>query len=261
MASTPPSPLKDAVSSGDLETVEQMLASQSSTLDDAAFQDLLKAASWGPNDSVFLLLLAKHSPRSIPEEVVLGTVYSGSTERFQALLDRDSSLVNLQFDRRGTPLVIACSSRQSVEFLKFLLGAGADPNQDPEAAALPLACVAAFYQDTSAADLLLKHGAKMKGSGALETAASRGNEVMVRYFLEHGADRETDSAGISAGVVALCGATRCGRPKVVKALLEHGIDSKSKNADGKTALDILEEVERKQSSQETAEVKELLSSV
>lgn len=251
-------PLTDAASTGDLENLKQLLAAQGPQLDEAVIEKLLLAATWAPYESIFMFLLSKYSLRSIPEEVVRGTVYSGSITRFSALLDRDPSLVNLQFDKRGTPLAVACSSRQPVDFLEFLLVAGADPNQDPEMAALPLAAVAAFYRDTAAADLLLKHGARMEGSGALQTAAAMGNEVMLRYLLGHGADREMTPAGISAAVVALHGAAKRGHAEAVRVLLDHGVDVHAKNYDGKTALEVVEEAEKKQIGEVFSDVKEVL---
>jgi ankyrin repeat protein len=94
-------------------------------------------------------------------------------------------------------------SKKSIEFIRFLLGAGADPNQDPDCTGFPLALVAAIYADKDVADLLLERGAKMEHSGALSASARRGNEDMVRYLLERGAKLETDTqAGGSSSALS-----------------------------------------------------------
>ncbi|KAG4223369.1 hypothetical protein PC116_g28163, partial [Phytophthora cactorum] len=129
---------------------------------------------------------------SLNEDTIRAAVYSGSIDRFTTLLSEDPNIINYQFDRRGTPLALACQSQQPVDFIEFLLKQGADPNQDPDIAPFPLASVAAFYNDTSAAKLLLQHGAKLEHSGALAAAAGRGNETMVRYLLENGAQQDKD---------------------------------------------------------------------
>lgn len=68
-------------------------------------------------------------------------------------------------------------AQKPIDFLRFLLETGADPNQDPDTATYPLSIVAAFYTDTSSLDLLLDHGAKIQGSGALGAAAQFGRKT------------------------------------------------------------------------------------
>ena len=254
-------PLVNAATVGDLDSLKHLLAAQGpSQPDEAAAEKLLTTAAWERQEAVFTFLLSEYPPRSVPEEAVRAAVYSGSIPIFSALLARDPALVNLQFDKRGTPLAVACSSRQSPEFLEFLLAAGADPNQDPEMAALPLAAVAAFYRDTRAADLLLSHGARLQGSGALQTAASLGSEVMLRYLLERGAGREIAEGGIPAAAMALHGAARRGRAGNVRVLLEYGVDVDIRNGEGQKALELAEEAEKVEGGGEGfSEVKDLLS--
>ena len=252
-------PFMIAIAAGDLDKFKQLLAEQgSSKLDEVAAEVLLTEAAWKRQESIFTFLISKYPPRSLNEEVVRAAVYSGSIPIFSALMAWDPTVINLQFDRRGTPLAIACSSRQSPEFLEFLLAAGADPNQDPEMAALPLAAVAAFYSDTRAADLLLTYGARMEGSGALPTAASLGNEVMLRYLLQRGADREIAEGGLSVAVLALHAAANRGRAENVRVLLEHGVDANIRNNEGKTALEVAEEAEKVEGGKDFSEIKALL---
>ncbi|KAI9640594.1 hypothetical protein NHQ30_010893 [Ciborinia camelliae] len=175
--------LVEAASAGKLDTLEQLLAGERDTTDEA-IQTLLNSAAWNSQTSTVTFLLSKYPSTPLPEDTIRAAVYTPSTDLFSVLLSKDPALINHQFDRRGTPIALACMNKQPVEFLEFLLKAGADPNQDPDTALLPLVSVAAFYNDVRAAELLLQYGARLKDSGALETAVKRGNEIMVRYFTD-----------------------------------------------------------------------------
>ncbi|KAI1469317.1 ankyrin repeat-containing domain protein [Daldinia caldariorum] len=182
---------------------------------------------------------------SLDEEIIRAAVYSGSIERFVTLLSKDPKIINYQFDRRGTPLALACQSQQPVSFLEFLLKQGADPNQDPDVAPFPIASVAAFYKDTGAAELLLQHGAKLEHTGALAAAAGRGNETMVRYLLEHGAQQDKDAVECGIPEFALHIAARKGYVEIVKLLLDHGAELEKRDGKGRTAFEVVREVEEK----------------
>lgn len=175
--------LIEAASTGKIDVLEQLLED---TNQEETIQALLNAAAWKSHTSTVAFLLSRYPSVPLPEETIRAAVYSSSIDLFSILLSKDPTVINRQFDRRGTPIALACMSKQPVEFLEFLLKAGADPNQDPDTAPLPLVSVAAFYHDSRAAELLLKHGAKLEDSGALETAARRGNSVMVRFFTDYG---------------------------------------------------------------------------
>lgn len=109
------------------------------------------------------------------------------------ILSKDPTIIDYQFDWRGTSIALACMSKQLFGFLEFLLKTGADPNQDPDIAPPPLVSVVAFYSDTKVAELLLKYGARLENSGDLETAVKKGNKAIVRDFMDHGA--KTDKKG------------------------------------------------------------------
>ncbi|KAI1498685.1 ankyrin repeat-containing domain protein [Biscogniauxia marginata] len=221
--------LVEAASAGRLGKLEELLATESSPTEEAV-QSLLAAAAWNSQLSTVNLLLSKYPAIPIDEETIRAAIYSGSVELFSALLSRGPSIVKRQFDRRGTPIAVACMSKQPVSFLEFLLKAGADPNQDPDTAPFPMASVAAFYEDTAAAELLLKYNAKLVHSGALAAAAGRGNEVMVRYLIEQGARLETDCTEVGKQETAVEVAARKGHAGVVKILLEHTQEARGKTA-------------------------------
>ncbi|KAI0406623.1 ankyrin repeat-containing domain protein [Xylaria palmicola] len=220
--------------------------------DEETIQRARAAAATYAHVSVINFLFLWYPNIPLNEETIRAAAYSGSEALFSALLSQDASIINRQFDRRGNPLALACMSQRHVEFLEFLLDAGADPNQDPDAVPSPLASVAAFYKDTDAGELLIRHGAKIERSGALLAAAARGNEVMVRFLLDHGARQETDAES------AVHVAARRGYVGILKDLLEHGFRSDVKDREGRTASDIVDAAEREEGNNLT-EIKELLA--
>lgn len=250
--------LIEAASEGDLEQVQQCIAT-GEPLTEETIQGVLAAAAWKSQLSVIEFVLCNHSPNSIEEEAVRAAIYSDSASLFSMLLSKDPSIINMQFDRRGTPLVVACMAQKPVDFLKFLLEAGADPNQDPGCMMMPpLAMVAAFYKNnTEVVDLLLKHGAKLEQSGALAAAATRNNEIMTQHLLTRGADHANDPYPLKADF-ALHLAAKRGYVGVLKILLEHGVDANAKDGNGKTASQVAKEAENE--GEDRLALQDLLSS-
>jgi ankyrin repeat protein len=193
---------------------------------------------------------------ALDEETVRAAIYTRSIPYFKSLLAKDPSIINMQFDRRGTPLIVACMSKQSIEYLRMMLEAGADPNQEPDAAAYPLAFVAAFYDDPGAIDLLLDYGAKLEKSAALGWATLRGNEVMLRHLLLRGADPRTDTNEIGRRETALHHAASKGYVSIAKILLDHGAQTSEVDIKGKTALAHAEE--KQQNGEDRTEMIRLL---
>ncbi|KAI1376639.1 ankyrin repeat-containing domain protein [Hypoxylon crocopeplum] len=245
--------LLEAATTGRLDVLEKLLAAEKCPAEET-IQSLLTTATWNCHVPVVSFLLSEYPYISLNEETIRAAVYSGSVDLFATLISKDPTIINRQFDRRGTPLAVACQSQQPANFLEFLLKEGADPNQDPDVAPFPLASVAAFYGDTNAAALLLEYGARLEHTGALAAAAGRGNEVMVRYLLEHGAEQDTDVVENREPELALHVAARKGRLGVVRILLEYGTDLGKRDAQGRTALEIVRELEKKGGS-DLSEVK------
>lgn len=234
-------------SAGDLDQLKALLPSDHEPLSEGIVQHLLEAAAKGSNLDVLKFLLDHCPTARLNEEIVRGSIYTRSIPIFKALIARDPSIVNMRFDMRGTPLVTACQSQQNVEYLQLLLEAGADPNMDPDTSTYPLALVASFYADPAAIDVLLQHGARPKGTGALAYAAMKGKEAMVLRLLECGARPEAEANAKPGGYYAmpspLHAAVSHGHDGVVRLLLQHGANPNATDSRGLTAIEIVKQME------------------
>lgn len=185
--------LVDAASTGKIDVLEQLLEKN---IQKETFQSIIRttaAAAWKSQTSTVIYILSKYPWVPLPEENIRTAIYSWTIDLFPVILSKDPTIIDYQFDWRGTSIALACMSKQLFGFLEFLLKTGADPNQDPDIAPPPLVSVVAFYSDTKVAELLLKYGARLENSGDLETAVKKGNKAIVRDFMDHGA--KTDKKG------------------------------------------------------------------
>jgi hypothetical protein len=246
----------------DVNKVKTLLSEHESP-SEKTIQNLLVDAAKDDKLNVVEFLLEQYPTVPIEEEPLRAAVNIGSIPITKALLARDPTIINLPFDRRGSALIVACMGRQRVEYLRVLLEAGADPNMDPDYAAYPVSLVAALYTDDHAAaiDLLLKHGAITKGTGALTCAAQKGKINMVRSFLESGASPEAEDkiyGGMHTGPPALHGAVRGDHDDVVRLLLKYGADPNATDYSGLTAMEIAKQ--RESDGKDASKVLEALES-
>jgi hypothetical protein len=165
----------------DVDKIKTLLSEHGSP-SEKTIQNLLVTAAKDDKLNVVEFLLDRYPTVPIEEEPLRAAVNIGSIPITKALLARDPTIINLPFDHRGSALIVACMGRQRVEYLRFLLEAGADPNMDPDCTGYPVALVAALYTDPAAMDVLLEHGAHPIG-GALASATQKGKEAMVLSLL------------------------------------------------------------------------------
>ncbi|KAF4454076.1 hypothetical protein F53441_3361 [Fusarium austroafricanum] len=241
-------------SEGDVDQLKSLVEKESLSQETA--QEILTEAAKSSQFDVVSFFLAQYHSIPLNEEIVRAAVNTGSTRTMQALLAKDPSVIKMQFDMRGTPLIVACIGQQSIDFLRFLLEAGADPNQDPDAAAYPLALVAGLYTDTAVIDLLLKHNARLEQSGALAAAARLGNELMLRYLLAKGARIDADAPPTGTGASPLHVAVRAGHVGVARILLQNGADPDAADPSGMSAIEVAKQL--REQGKVTSEMVEVL---
>jgi ankyrin repeat protein len=245
MTSTSKDDLIALASAGDLSQLETILSKEKESPLDGTVQELLATAATESHTDVVNFLLTKYTSVRLNEAIVRSAVNSGSIPVMKALLAREPSAINMPFDHYGSPLIVACMRRKNIDYLQYLLEAGADPNQDPDAATFPLAIVAALYKDPAVIDILLQYGAKLERSGALGAAAQLGNEPMMARLLEREARSDTDAIRLSERGSPLHTAVEAGHVGVTRMLLQHGADPKALDGNGMTPLDVAEKMQEK----------------
>ncbi|WZH45831.1 ankyrin repeat-containing domain protein [Fusarium acuminatum] len=224
---------------GEADRLKNILSNNQESLSEETTQEILTVAVKNSQLEVINLLLSQYPSVSLNEQVVRGAVNTGSIPTMGALLARDPSVITMPFDHYGSPLIVACMGRQRYEYLKYLLEAGADPNQYPDAATFPLAIVAALYKDPAVIDLLLSYGARLESSGSLGATARLGNEIMIRHLLSRGARSDTDD---TSGGSPLHTAVKAGHVGVAKILLQYGADPKVVDSSGDTPIGVAEKM-------------------
>ena len=141
-------------------------------------------------------------------------------------------------------LIDRTSRVRDVDMLQFLLSRGADPNADADhfTAALEKA---AWRGDVSIVKELLDAGAQLETRSALPDAAQQGHSDLISYLLDRGAgiDEIPDNDSIAEHHKvqmknALCAAALYGQSAVVELLLRRGADSKVKDRNNRSALDL-----------------------
>ncbi|KAJ9420032.1 ankyrin repeat-containing domain protein [Fusarium oxysporum] len=223
-------------STGDANQMRTLLSTTEQPPSQETIQEVLTTAIKNCQFDAVRFLLAKYRSVPVNEEIVRAAVNTGSIPLMQALLTKDPSVINMQFDMRGTPLIVACMGRQHVDFLRFLLEAGADPNQEPDAAAYPLALVAGLYKDTAAIDPTV--------------------EPMMRYLLEKGARPDSDAPSVGTGASPLHVAVKAGHVGVARILMQHGADPRAAESSGTSAIELANQLQ--QQGKATSEMVEVL---
>lgn len=172
-----------AAESDDLDGVKSLTAKTEQT----PWTKLLCAAT--SNGSTAVAEYCLQSGARVDDEVMSWVMNSRASEPvYRLLIERKAIVIDFVIDRMGTMLgVCAVHGRDSMA--RFALEHGANPDRSVDCCMgrSPLAC-AAMYSHKSTIELLLDHGAKVKGSGALVVAAERGDLECARHLIARGAD-------------------------------------------------------------------------
>lgn len=148
--------------------------------------------------------------------------------------------VNISHWNHGTPLALACALGRW-EKVKLLLENGALLNQYDMFGRSPLH-IAISNSRWNVVDHLMElendpHHVDKRGCSALHYAAGKGNDDVVRRILKCRPDiSHVDSNGWSA--LHWAAASSCETSRIVKTLLQAGIDENLKDKQGRTALSL-----------------------
>lgn len=201
--------------------------------------EMLKTAAYNDNADVAAYLLTRGAPFSddVMQEIRLGHSFAVYKVLVKKTYDPKRRAVPWVDDILGH----VCPTTD-ISWARFCLENGADPNLMVAHSMCALAA-AAGESTVEMADLLLQHGAKMDGSGAIVIAAENGKLDMVEFLLEKGADIDEivlknfgSSKVTTEGGSALHKAVTNKRLDVVGFLLFKGADVHLVDIRGRTPL-------------------------
>lgn len=201
--------MMDAVKTGDVERVEQLLAEQPELVhakDDDGASAILIAAYWSKRDVAEVLLA--HEPRLN----VFEAAAVGSLGHVKQLLAAERALAHTCSHDGFTPLHLAAFFGHT-DVVVFLLAQNADVNA------------------------VARNPMKVQ---PLHSAAAGNHIEICRALIEHGADVNARQQG---GFTPLHSAAQNGNAELVTLLLRHGAHPGATTDDGKTARDFAPEGE------------------
>lgn len=236
--------LLDACSRGNLPELKLLLSEQDAKGTHSAplVQLMLQTSAKNGHVGVVAFLLDSNPTIEIDIDLAYYAAWGGM-EVYKLLLSKDPNVIKWRYDRYGDAVIVAVSS-QNIDFLRFLLDNGADPGrslmESGRYGCLLAVEIAALRSTEEVVRLLIRHGAIIAQTDALKFAAVSGRLDMVRCLLDEGADingmLDADSRGCPTDGPALHSAVQGRFTDSVKFLLDHGADPDLRNAAGESSL-------------------------
>lgn len=234
--------LYDACQKGDLgaakRTISQLKSSNPAYK--PPFSSILRAATSKDRANVVKFCLDQSTP--VTPEVMKIIFINRTKEVYKILLDTNAIDVNYYIPWFGDMLSNA-ATHDDFEMANICLSHGADPNANLVDEHMSILAAVADLASVGMARLLLEHGARLRGSGAIIKAAEVGKLEMVKVFLEEGADvneigieHPTDPRYKEDMGTALHRAVVEGHEEIVRFLLAHGAVISLKDPLGRTPL-------------------------
>ena len=190
------------------------------------------------------LILRTFPTTIITENLLALTIKTQSIPLYSTLLAHDPNIVNMEFyDGRDNQINRATVMRAPTAYLQYLLSCGVDPH--PALTISPLVLLALPWQTDAVAkcEMLLQHGVRIDGTGALAAAARDGKTDLLETLLKHGADVNCVIQDTTPDRTwcPLHEAVEGGHRRIVEVLLASGVDSDILDNKGRTAMMIAKE--------------------
>ena len=181
---------------------------------------------------------------NVTAEVVRAIWVCKSKEAYTLILNRNCVDVNYYIPWVGD-ILGESATEDNIEWVELCLQHGADPNKNLcNDQHMSVLAAVAEQASLEMAKILVKAGAKIKGSGCIVMAAQEGKLDMVQFFLENGADINEIGIAHPQDVryeedmgTALHRAVFGGHEDVVRFLVDHGADLNLEDPKGRKASD------------------------
>lgn len=197
--------------------------------------------------STLLACAAKHEIESsdvVTRSVINNAIGGGHATAFKALASADPDIINFSLPHGARPLHEAVR-RDKPDIVAVLLELGADPSNSavyPKADGSYRSSLMSHAASGSSArmtEMLLQRGASIAQTGALHTAARCGRLDTMRLLLQHGASIDETLPDWHNWTPMHFAASR-GQVNAIKLLGENGASTNIVDANGKTAVQLLE---------------------
>ena len=234
--------LYDACWNGDLEAVKRITTQLqvSNPAYEPPFSSMLCTATIKDCANVVKYCLDHSTP--VTPDVMRIVRINNTKDVYKLLLDTKAIDVNYYIPWFGDILSNA-ARRDDFDMTTICLAHGADPNANRVDEHMSILAAVAEQASVEMARLLIKHGAHVRGSGAIVMAAEAGKLDMVRVLLEEGADvneigieHPTDPRYKEDMGTALHRAVVEGHEEIVRFLLAQGAVGTLEDPMGRTPL-------------------------
>ena len=215
---------------GDLDAVKTFISrsSTSTSSHTPPFSSMIYAAASKDRDTIVQFCL-EHGAKVNPDIMKI-IMISHAKKTYTLLLDRKAVEVDYYIPWFGDILSNA-ATHDDFEWARLCLSRGADPNKNLVDEHKSILAAVAELASVEMAQLLIEHGANVKGSGAIVMAAEEGKPDMVKLLLNKGADineigieHPTDPRFKEDMGTALHRAVEAGHSHVVEYLVNEGAD-------------------------------------
>ncbi|KAL4965236.1 ankyrin repeat domain-containing protein [Aspergillus stella-maris] len=207
--------------------------------------DLLQAATdcRAPEIAAYCLENGQKASGGIMTSVVTNSSFAV----YRLLIEYKAVNINYYVGWYGDILGTKAHSNE-LDWVRFCLAHGADPNLNKVHDNITALACAVSTGNLEMVELMLRHGAKIEGSGAIVMAAIENNMEMLRFLLDRGAD--IDEVGIEGPAgdecyedmgSALHQAATEGYTEMALFLIDAGANIYLKDLLGRTAEDLASE--------------------